>query len=119
MYLTCAVWIVFFATFFNVDNSISRVYCMSWCSLVVGWVTLVGLFGPKLYQLYTKKEFSREMLLTWGDSLFPTEKRSVDISAECLRCKIRDHELRANSIVLKLSLTAQREVRDSNIVTKL
>ena len=119
MYLTCAVWIVFIATFLNVDNSISRVYCMSWCSLVVGWVTLVGLFGPKLYQLYTKKEFSREMLLTWGDSLFPTEKRSVDISAECLRCKIRDHELRANSIVLKLSLTAQREVRDSNIVTKL
>ena len=87
MYLTCAVWIVFFATFSNVDYSISRVYWMSGSSLVIGWVTLAGLFGPKLYQLYTKKEFSQDMLVGWssvGNVEFPDI-----ISSECPQCKLR------------------------------
>ena len=101
MYLTCAVWIVFFATFLNADYSISRVYWLSGSSLVIGWVTLVGLFAPKLYQLFTKKEFSQEMLLSWGDSTFPKAESSVDVSVDCPRCKIRDSEIKEDSGPMK------------------
>ena len=93
MYLTCAVWIVFFATFLNADYSVSRVYWMSGTSLLIGWVTLVGLFAPKLYHLRTKKEFSQEMLLSWGDSTFPKAESSAVVIVDCPRCKIRDSEI--------------------------
>ena len=100
MYLTCAVWIVFFATFLNADYSISRVYWISGSSLVIGWITLVGLFAPKLYQLYTKKEFSREMLIGWNSvrkvecpDIISRECPQCKLSYNCPRCKILDNKL--------------------------
>ena len=88
MYFTCVVWIVLFASFLTVEYSIFRVYWMSGCSLVIGWVTLVGLFAPTIYQLCTKRDFSREMLLSWDDSTFPRVEGSVDVSEKCAQCKI-------------------------------
>ena len=101
MYLTCAVWIVFIATFLNADYSISRVYWISCSSLVIGWVTLVGLFAPKLYQLFSKKEFSQEMLLSWGESIFLKAETSVDVNVYCPRCKIRDSEINKDGGAMK------------------
>ena len=113
MYLTCVVWVVFFATFLNVDYSISRVYWISASSLVIGWVTLVGLFAPKLYQLYKKKDFSRQMLLTWCQSSLQTsENTSVDESRECPRCKLRLSELKERSRVpQKISVVSTNDGR--------
>ena len=100
MYLTCAVWIVFFATFLNADYSISRVYWISGSSLVIGWITLVGLFAPKLYQLYTKKEFSRGMLISWNSAgnvecpdIISRECPQCKLSYSCPRCEIPDNKL--------------------------
>ena len=93
MYLTCAVWIMFFATFLNMDYSIFHVYWISGSSLVISWVTLGGFFSPKLYHLIMKKKFSQEMLLSWGDSTFPKAESSVDVSVDCPRCKLRDSEI--------------------------
>ena len=90
MYLTCVVWVIFFATFLNADYSISRVYWLSSSSLVIGWITLLGLFAPKIYQLYTKKEFPREMLLTWAESTLPKVESSMDIPTACQRCREND-----------------------------
>jgi metabotropic glutamate receptor 2/3 len=96
MYLTCVVWVVFFATFLNADYSISRVYWLSSTSLVIGWITLLGLFGPKLYQLYTKTEYPTNMLLTWGESTFPKVESSVDIAGACQRCAEIDEQVKAS-----------------------
>ncbi len=87
MYLTCVVWVVFFATFLNADYSISRVYWLSSSSLVIGWITLLGLFAPKLYQLYTKTEFPKSMLLTWDNRSFPNVENSMDMAGVCQRCR--------------------------------
>ena len=114
MYLTCAVWIVFFATFLNSDYSISHVYWISGSSLVIGWVTLVGLFAPKLYQLFTKKEFTQEMLLSWRDSTFSKTETSVDVSVDCPRCKLRDREIDEDSGSMKQG----NEIEFSNLVTE-
>lgn len=93
MYLTCVVWVVFFATFLNADYSISRVYWLSATSLVIGWITLLGLFAPKVYQLYTKREFPRGMLMTWGETSFPNAESSVDIVVNtCQRCRDTDEQ---------------------------
>ena len=97
MYLTCVVWVVFFATFLNADYSISQVYWISGSTLVIGWVTLVGLFGPKMYHLCTKTDFSKEMLLSWGQSSFARTDGSVEISVECPRCKLKYCEIKNSS----------------------
>ncbi|XP_028390818.1 metabotropic glutamate receptor 3-like isoform X2 [Dendronephthya gigantea] len=88
MYLTCVVWVVFLATFLNADYSISRVYWLSATSLLIGWITLLGLFAPKVYQLYTKTEFPKGMLMPWSDSMFPKAESSLDITDACRRQEI-------------------------------
>ncbi len=56
----------------------------------------MGLFAPKLYQLYTKTGFSRSMLLTWGESSFPTVESSVDIAGTCRRCRETDKQAKGS-----------------------
>ena len=81
LYLTCVVWVVFFANYWNSKYSISRVYWLSGSSLLIGWITLLGLFAPKFYHVYTKPEVSREMLITWEES----ENRGEGMCDECKR----------------------------------
>lgn len=109
LYLTCVVWVVFFATFLNADYSISRVYWLSSTSLVIGWVTLLGLFAPKIYQLYTRKEFPKNMLMSWGESLFPKLESSIDIPSACQRCSAKDEHVNVSTISREISLTANGE----------
>ncbi len=91
LYLTCVVWVVFFATYLNSTYSISRVYWFSGSILLTGWITLLGLFAPKFYHVYTKPEVSREMLITWSES---SRRRSEDISGRCEECRRRADVLR-------------------------
>ena len=93
LYLTCVVWVIFFANYLNSDYSISRVYWFSGSSLVVGWITLLGLFAPKFYHVYTKEEVSREMLITWRDST----RQNEDIGGRCVSCGRRMEVLRMYS----------------------
>ena len=90
LYLTCVIWVIFFATFLNADYSISRVYWQSATTLAIGWITLLGLYSPKVYQLYTKTEFPREMLLPWGQSTFSKAGSAVHVSGACPRCSSSD-----------------------------
>ena len=86
LYLTCVVWIVFFANFWYSKYSVSRVYWVSGSSLLIGWITMLGLFAPKFYHVYTKPEVSREMLITWGELPGQTsEKRREQPCEECKR----------------------------------
>ncbi|XP_046852108.1 metabotropic glutamate receptor 4-like isoform X1 [Xenia sp. Carnegie-2017] len=86
MYLTCVVWVVFFATFLNTNYSAHRVYWSSSMSLVIGWITLVGLFFPKIYHVYTKTEFHAENMLTWGETSFPRQESSANGVNVCQHC---------------------------------
>ena len=104
LYLTCVIWVIFFATFLNADYSISRVYWQSATTLVIGWVTLLGLYGPKIYQLFTKTEFPREMLLTWGELMFPKKGSAMDISAACPRCSSSDEPVKGSEGSRDISL---------------
>jgi metabotropic glutamate receptor 2/3 len=69
MYLSCVVWVVFLASFLNVNDSISRVYWICGASVVIGWITLLGLFTPKVYQVFTKRNVDESTLITWRNSL--------------------------------------------------
>ena len=69
MYLTCVVWVVFLASFLNVHDTNSRVYWICGASVVIGWITLVGLFAPKVYQVLTKTDVDRSALITWRNSV--------------------------------------------------
>lgn len=69
MYLSCVVWVVFLASFLNVNDSISRVYWICGASVVIGWITLLGLFTPKVYQVFTKRNVDESNLITWRNSL--------------------------------------------------
>ena len=86
LYLTCVVWVVFFANFWNSKYSIYRVYWLSGSSLLIGWITLLGLFAPKFYHVYTKPEVGREMLITWEELPGQTsENRGEGMCEECKR----------------------------------
>ena len=86
LYLTCVVWVVFFANFWYSKYSISRVYWLSGSSLLIGWITLLGLFAPKFYHVYTKPEVGREMLITWEELPGQTsENRGEGMCEECKR----------------------------------
>lgn len=76
MYLTCVVWVVFLACFLNVSDSFSRVYWISGASVVIGWITLLGLFAPKVYHVYTKTNFGSNILITWGSTVFERSQSS-------------------------------------------
>ncbi|XP_028390815.1 metabotropic glutamate receptor 2-like [Dendronephthya gigantea] len=69
MYLTCVVWVVFLASFLNVDDSIKRVYWICGASVVIGWITMLGLFAPKVYHVFTKKNVDESALITWRNSV--------------------------------------------------
>ena len=69
MYLTCVIWVVFIASFLNVNDSISRVYWICGASVVTGWLTLLGLFGPKVYHVFTKTNVDENALITWRVSV--------------------------------------------------
>ena len=69
MYLTCVVWVVFLASFLNVDNSIKRVYWICGASAVIGWITMLGLFAPKVYHVFTKTNVDESALITWRNSV--------------------------------------------------
>ena len=86
LYLTCVVWVVFFANFWNSNYSISRVYWLSGSSLLIGWITMLGLFAPKFYHVYTKPIVNREMLITWGALARQT---SENTRVQCDECKRR------------------------------
>lgn len=69
MYLTCVVWVVFLASFLNVNDSISRIHWICGASVVIGWITLLGLFAPKVYQVFTKTDVDDSALITWRNSV--------------------------------------------------
>ena len=69
MYLTCVIWVVFLACFINVNDNISRVYWICGASVVIGWITLLGLFAPKVYQVFTKTNVDDNDLITWRNSV--------------------------------------------------
>ncbi len=54
---------------------------------MIDWITLLGLFAPKLYQLYTKTELPKSMLLTWDNRSFPNVENSMDMAGVCQRCR--------------------------------
>ena len=52
MYITCAVWISFFPFYLNTEYSSTHIYLISGASVVIGLVTLAGLFAQKIYIVY-------------------------------------------------------------------
>lgn len=49
MYVTCAVWTIFFPIYINAKRSTNRVYLISGTYLIIGLITLHGLFVHNVY----------------------------------------------------------------------
>jgi hypothetical protein len=62
MYITCAVWTVFFPFYLNTTHSDDHVYLISGAYLIIGLVTLIGLFGQKVFIVYRVTELHNEDL---------------------------------------------------------
>ena len=96
-YLSNVLWVLLLACFLNIEKSFSRQYLVAGMSLVIGWITLLGLFAPVFYHLRTKKNFDRASLIDWDDSgarrlhggnsqasLFPTPQLGIVRKVETL-----------------------------------
>jgi ABC-type branched-subunit amino acid transport system substrate-binding protein len=73
-YTSNVLWVVLLAFFLNSEDSFSRQDLIAGISLLIGWLTLLGLFAPLFYHLRTKKVFDRTLLIDWDDS---AENRSA------------------------------------------
>ena len=51
MYFTCFVWIIFFPSYLSRGNGLGRLIAECTAVILVGWITLIGLFGPKICHL--------------------------------------------------------------------
>ncbi len=63
MYITCAVWISFFPFYLNTKNSSTHIYLISGASVLIGLVTLIGLFAQKVYIVYFVKDLRTDDLV--------------------------------------------------------
>ncbi|XP_046850286.1 metabotropic glutamate receptor 4-like isoform X2 [Xenia sp. Carnegie-2017] len=67
MYFTCFVWIIFFPSYLSSANGLDRIIWESGAVNMIGWITLFGLFGPKIFHLVLRNHLSssnRETALT-------------------------------------------------------
>ena len=69
MYITCAVWMGFFPFYLNTKYSSTHIYLISGASVVIGLVTLIGLFAQKVYIVYFVKDLGTDDLVMTSRSL--------------------------------------------------
>ena len=69
MYITCAVWISFFPFYLNTEYSSTHIYLISGASVVIGLVTLIGLFAQKVYIVYFVKDLRTDDLVMTSRSI--------------------------------------------------
>ena len=62
MYATCAVWTAYFPVYYQTFHSVANVYLSSASFLLVGFVSLVGLFGQKVFIVLCVTDDSEESL---------------------------------------------------------
>ena len=69
MYITCAVWMCFFPFYLNTKYSSTHIYLISGACVVIGLVTLIGLFAQKVYIVYVVKDLRTDDLVMTSRSL--------------------------------------------------
>ena len=69
MYITCGVWMCFFPFYLNTKYSSTHIYLISGASVVIGLVTLFGLFAQKVYIVYFVKDLGTDDLVMTSHSL--------------------------------------------------
>ncbi|XP_028391565.1 metabotropic glutamate receptor 8-like [Dendronephthya gigantea] len=60
MYVTCAVWVIFFPFLFNTSHRDIHATLISGVYVIVGLVTLFGLFGQKVYVVFRGQDLRNE-----------------------------------------------------------
>ena len=75
MYITCAVWMSFFPFYLNINYSFTQIYLISGACVVIGLVTLIGLFAQKVYIVFFVKDLCTDDLVMTSRSL---PRRSED-----------------------------------------
>jgi ABC-type branched-subunit amino acid transport system substrate-binding protein len=58
MYFTCFVWIIFFPSYLSSGNGLGRIIWECSAIVFIGWITLIGLFGPKICHLVLSNHLS-------------------------------------------------------------
>ena len=88
MYFTCFVWIIFFPFYMSAGNGLHRIIWECIATISIGWITLLGLFGPKIYLLFvgvsenndqlamTNNSASNAAVLRVGNAVTPLNTRS-------------------------------------------
>ena len=81
MYITCAVWMVFFPFYFNTNHSIKHSYLISSACIIIGLVTLIGLFAQKAYIVLCVKVIRNDDLASGINGSFRSRERSVSVDS--------------------------------------
>lgn len=80
MYITCAVWMVFFPFYFNTSHSIKHTYLISSACIIIGLITLIGLFAQKAYFVFYVKNMRKDDLVFNSHVSYGRERMTSDSS---------------------------------------
>ena len=80
MYITCAIWISFFPFYLNTKYSSTHVYLISGACILIGLVTLIGLFAQKVYIIYLVHDLRTDDLVMTSRSLPRRSEERREIS---------------------------------------
>ena len=67
-YISNVLWLVLLVFFLNSEDSFFRQFLVAGTSLLIGWVTLIGLFAPAFYHLWRKEVFDSTSLIDWNST---------------------------------------------------
>ncbi|XP_028391281.1 metabotropic glutamate receptor 7-like [Dendronephthya gigantea] len=81
MYVTCATWTCFFPFYLNTKYSSTHVYLVSGACILIGLVTLLGLFAQKVYIIYLVHDLRTDDLVMTSRSLPRRSEDKREISA--------------------------------------
>lgn len=65
-YTSNVLWLFLLVFFLNSKDSFFRQFLIAGVSLLIGWITLLGLFAPAFYHLWTKDVFNSTSLIDWN-----------------------------------------------------
>ncbi|XP_028391000.1 metabotropic glutamate receptor 4-like [Dendronephthya gigantea] len=83
MYVTCAVWVIFFPFYFNSTHRDIHPTLVSGVYVIIGLVTLFGLFGHKVYVVFRVHDLRNEDLLLSTRSR-QKNANSTELNSKCI-----------------------------------
>jgi metabotropic glutamate receptor 2/3 len=108
MYFTCFVWIIFFPSYLSSGSGLGRIIWESSAVILIAWITLLGLFGPKICHLVLGNHLSSttdQLAVTTNNTVSQAAVVTVSNNTE----SSVDTQAKREDVKVKENVTAEKK----------